>query len=132
MNSNIVQHTARQLSSALIRQIALAYGDTRDDMERYQGNLASMMHFHDTSGTEIAWNDVQVISMYNAVMGENLPVPMMATEGYNRHYHTSEFDGGLVVGLGPHDHRSGDPGYGGFAFSIWHPGCALPQQPWAV
>lgn len=29
-----------------------------------------------------------------------------------------------------HDHR--DNFNGGFAFSVWHPGTALPQRPWAL
>lgn len=32
--------------------------------------------------------------------------------------------------LTPHDHR--DNYNGGFAFSVYHPGTALPQQPWAM
>ncbi|MDF2434808.1 MAG: hypothetical protein JWP44_4439 [Mucilaginibacter sp.] len=31
-----------------------------------------------------------------------------------------------------HDHRDNSPTAGGFAFSVYHPGCALPQQPWSV
>lgn len=32
--------------------------------------------------------------------------------------------------IAPHDHR--DNYTGGFAFAVYHPGTALPQQPWAV
>jgi hypothetical protein len=32
--------------------------------------------------------------------------------------------------LRPHDHR--DNQHGGFAFAVYHPGTALPQQPWAI
>jgi len=35
------------------------------------------------------------------------------------------------AGLIPHDHRSGDPNYGGFAFSVYAP-ANLAQQPWAI
>jgi hypothetical protein len=31
-----------------------------------------------------------------------------------------------------HDHRDNSPTAGGFAFSIYHPGCALPQPPWSI
>ena len=35
-------------------------------------------------------------------------------------------------GLVPiHDHRDNVTG-GGFAFSVYHPGTSLPQQPWSV
>ncbi len=34
--------------------------------------------------------------------------------------------------LPPHDHRDNKINSGGFAFSIYHPGTGLPQQPWAM
>lgn len=34
------------------------------------------------------------------------------------------------TGIKPHDHR--DNFNGGFAFSVYHPGTALPQMPWAL
>jgi len=128
----MVQYTAKQLTSNLLTQLALAHGVTGEEMKEWRTHLSNILHFHDSSSTEIAWNDVQAISMFNAITGETITVPDAATQGFNRHYHTSEFDGGLVTGLGPHDHRSNEPGHGGFAFSCYHPGTALPQMPWAI
>jgi hypothetical protein len=129
----MVQYTAKQLASNLLQQLALAHGTTAEEMKEWRANLSNILHFHDASTTEIAWNDVQAISMFNAITGEDVPVPDAATQGYNRHYHTSEFDGGILGGGGaPHDHRSNEPGYGGFCFSCYAPGVALPQMPWAI
>ncbi|MEM8738256.1 MAG: hypothetical protein AAGG38_07235 [Planctomycetota bacterium] len=36
----------------------------------------------------------------------------------------------LFASVPPHDHR--DNFAGGFAFSVYHPGSALPQMPWAL
>lgn len=45
-------------------------------------------------------------------------------------------DGGdRTIGYAPvpvHDHRSNDPGYGGFAFACYAPGTSLPQMPWVI
>ncbi|MGC4033238.1 MAG: hypothetical protein QM754_16200 [Tepidisphaeraceae bacterium] len=41
-------------------------------------------------------------------------------------YETLDDRGPLPV----HDHR--DNFNGGFAFAVFHPGTALPQQPWAI
>jgi len=126
----LVHFTAKQLASALLQAIALANGASADDMKRWRMDM-SKVHFHDASQGEIAWNDVQAIELYNAIMGENLAVPAMASEGYNKHYHTSDYDGGWV-GTPMHDHRDNSAGGGGFAFAVYHPGTAMPQQPWAV
>lgn len=128
----LIQYTAKQLTSSLLRQLALAHGISTSDMQSWRMPL-DRLHFHDGSMSEIAWNDVQAIQLFNQMMGDKVPVPEVASEGYNKHYHTSEFDGGLMLGtLGPHDHRSEDPNYGGFAFAVYHPGTAVPQQPWAI
>ena len=128
----LVQYTAKQINSSLMKQVALAQGLSGEDMEAWRMPL-ERVHCHDSSMGGIAWNDVQAIQLFNQMMGENIPVPEVASEGYNQHYHTSEYDGGLMLGTrGPHDHRSGDPNYGGYAFATWHPGTALPQQPWAI
>lgn len=34
--------------------------------------------------------------------------------------------------LRPHDHRDNYPWSGGFAFAVYAPGTAVPQQPWAI
>ena len=128
----LVQYTAKQLASNLLRQNRAGQWHLGRRDEGVAPDLSKILHFHDSSTTEIAWNDVQAISMFNAITGEEIPVPDTATEGHNRHYHTSEYDGGLIIGLGPHDHRSNDPSYGGFAFAVYHPGTALPQMPWAM
>ena len=125
-----VRYTAKQLASNLLQTIAMANGYTAEEMKRWRLEL-SKVHFHDSSTSEIAWNDVQAIALFNAVMGENLPVPEVASQSYNKHYHTSEFDGGLAIGLGPHDHRDAVTG-GGYAFAVYHPGSAVPSMPWAI
>jgi hypothetical protein len=126
---DLIQMNARQVASALVRVRAAAHGKTLDQQQQTRIH-AAQIHFHDDSTTQIAWNDVQAILMYNEHTGENLPVPLMATEAYNVHHHTSEFDGGYIPGMGPHDHR--DNFNGGFCFSVYHPGTSLPQMPWAI
>ena len=126
----LVRYTAKQLASNLLRQIAAAHGASTEDMKRWRMDM-SKIHFHDASQGEIAWNDVQAIQMYNAIAGMSVPVPDMATEGYNKHYHTSEYDGGMIIGMSIHDHRDAVTG-SGFAFAVFHPGTALPQMLWAI
>ena len=121
--------TAKQLASGLVRTMADAYGASRTDLQRWR-IPQSALHFHDNSTSQIAFNDVQAVMLHNEAMGTTLPVPLMPTEGYNTHGHTSQFDGGWIPGAGPHDHR--DNFNGGFAFAIFHPGTRLPQQPWAI
>lgn len=124
-----VRFTANQLASSLMVTLQQHRGATAQQMAEIRFDLAKV-HFHDGSQTPIAWNNVQAIQGFNAVTGEGLPVPAVATEGYNQHYHTSQFDGGLIPGTGLHDHR--DNFNSGFAFAIYHPGTSLPQMPWAL
>lgn len=126
----LIVKSAKQLSSGLIRAMSTAYGlsDTQLSQMRHSEHE---IHFHDNSISGIAWNDVQAILMYNEATGENLEVPAVASEGYNEHGHTSPFDGGWIPGMGIHDHRDNVTGCG-YAFAVYHPGTALPQQPWAV
>jgi glyoxylate utilization-related uncharacterized protein len=126
----LIDLTARQLASGLIRAICAAQGVSSEDAKTAFRIPWHKMHFHDASQAEIAWNDVQAIKSYNEVTGENIPVPLVATEGYNRHYHRSETDGGYIAGMGPHDHR--DNFNGGICFAAFHPGTALPQMPFSV
>jgi hypothetical protein len=128
-DSNLVLHTAKQLASGLLRAIVDAHGlsDAEKEQKRFHG---AKIHFHDDSQYPIAWNDIQAILSWNEAMGDQLPVPMVASEGYNQHGHTSPYDGGWIPGMGPHDHR--DNFNGGFAFACFHPGTSLPQQPWAI
>ena len=92
--------------------------------------MLSSLHRHDALEETIAWNDVQAILARNALAEiHQLEVPSEATEGYNQHHHTSEFDGGLIPGVrGMHDHR--DNKNGGFAFAVFHPATQVPQMPW--
>jgi len=121
--------TAKQLASSLMRIYCAANGISKTDQMDIMAR-ASLLHFHDSSQAEIAWNDVQAVQKFNELKGDDLPVPMTATEGYNKHYHTSEFDGGYISGLGPHDHR--DVNSGGYAFACYHPGSSLPQAHWGI
>jgi len=93
----------------------------------------SALHFHDGLETPIAWNDVQSLRNRLEYISRIDPdtvqgKPTVATEGYNQHYHKSEYDGGLLPMAGPHDHR--DNNNGGFAFAVFHPGTSVPQQIW--
>jgi hypothetical protein len=125
-----VKYTAKQLTSSLLRAIAMAQGATAEEMkENWQIDL-NKIHFHDSSTTQIAWNDVQAIQMFNALTGENLPVPEQATEYYAVHRHASEADGGYIAGMGAHRHSGENDG--GFCWAVYHPGTALPQQAWAI
>ena len=128
-DAKLLLMTAKQLASGLVRAIADAQGLTSDERSRWRINEA-LIHFHDDSHCGIAWNDVQAIVMYNEVTGQDVPVPLTATEGYNNHFHRSQFDGGFIPGMGPPDHR--DNNNGGYCFAIFHPGTNLPQLPWGV
>lgn len=129
-DAQLVLKTASQLASGLIQAIVSAHGLSQTQTNQLRHDR-SVTHFHDASTNGIAWNDVMAILMYNEATGENIPVPLVASEGYNQHGHTSPFDGGWIPGMGIHDHR--DPVTGcGFAFAVFHPGTGLPQQPWAI
>jgi hypothetical protein len=129
-DNTLVLKTAKQLASGLIKNIVAAHGLSKDERDQMRHHEATI-HFHDDSQSGIAWNDVQAIIMHNELTGDDLPVPLVASEGYNQHGHTGPFDGGWIPGMGIHDHRDNVTG-GGFAFAVYHPGTALPQQPWAV
>jgi hypothetical protein len=124
-----VHLTPKQLSSSLVRSLAAARKLDLAARLRLK-SAAQLLHFHDASQGEISWNDVQAIQSYNEFTGENLQVPLAASEGYNQHGHTGPYDGGYIPGMGPHDHR--DNFNGGFAFAVYHPGTSIPQMPWAV
>lgn len=124
----LVQMNARQLNSGLVKAICAAQGISLAERSQWRVHSAEL-HFHDDSTHQIVWNNVQAIIAYNELTGDNVPVPLMATEGYNDHGHTSKMDGGFLPGAGVHDHR--DNLNGGYCFSVYHPGTSLPQQPWA-
>lgn len=128
-DNQLVLKTARQLASSLIQNIARAQGLSQAQLNMMRHHEAAI-HFHDDSTNQIAWNDIQAILMFNEATGENIPVPLVASEGYNQHGHTGPFDGGYI-GVPIHDHRDNVTG-GGYCFSVMHPGTALPQQPWAI
>jgi len=121
--------TAKQLGSALVRAVNLANGIAEADQGDRMIDL-SKLHFHDDSTAQIVFNDVQAIKQLNALTGDNIPVPLVATEGYNAHGHSSPYDGGWIPGRGVHSHTSNFDG--GFAFAILHPGSRVPQQPWSI
>ena len=128
-DEQLISLTARQLASGLIRAIRTARNIPMAEVKDWR-IAEGKLHCHDASQGEIAWNDIMAIQFYNEHTAENIPVPLVATEGYNKHYHRSEYDGGYIPGMGPHDHR--DNYNGGFAFAVYHPGTKLPQMPWAV
>jgi hypothetical protein len=93
-----------------------------------------LLHFHGGLNSPISWNDKMDAELWNtyisAVGGDRkTPVPVIPTEGYNKHYHTSEFDGGMLPGImNVHDHR--DNYNGGFAFAVFAPATPLPMISW--
>jgi hypothetical protein len=129
-DSALILKTAKQLASSLIRNIVTAQGLTAQQTLQLREH-ETVTHFHDDSTNQIAWNDIQAILMYNEATAEGVPVPLVASEGYNQHYHTSDFDGGFIPGMGLHDHRDNVTGCG-YTFAVWHPGTNLPQQHYSV
>lgn len=129
MSDRQVLMTPKQLASSLMRIYFAAMGVSAHEQARWQIDH-SRLHFHDGSQAEIAWNDVQAVRQFNELTGLELPIPAAATEAYNRHGHTSEYDGGYIPGSGPHDHR--DTLHGGFAFAVYHPGTDLPMHHFAL
>ncbi len=114
-----------------LRRMLSGYMD--DEALESIGVFLSTMHSHDGGQMPIAWNDVQASIYENKYIRYDqaplLPIPATATEGYNQHHHTSDFDGGVLPGvMGVHDHRNNLSG--GFCFSVFHPGTALPQMTW--
>lgn len=127
---DLILMNAKQIASGLFQTLARSQGMTPDQQKTKRIN-ATQIHFHDDSTASIAWNDVDAVKSFNEHTGANLPVPLLASQGYSQHHHTSEYDGGFVpVGGGVHDHR--DNFNGGFAFACYHPGTSLPQMPWAI
>jgi hypothetical protein len=128
-----IRLTGEQLASALVKAIVALHNLSNDEIDTLMTHEESAIHFHDGSQSPIAWNDVQAIKFFNDYIlkgnGPLLEVPEVATEGYNQHHHTSEFDGGVIPGLqGVHDHRDND--HGGFAFAVFHPATDVPQAAW--
>ena len=114
-----------------VEQLTNQATGTSDDMDVYMSTY--LVHHHDGSMGQIVWNDVQAIMAKNKYIRAGrvslLPVPETATEGYNQHHHTSEFDGGIIPGImGVHDHR--DNVHGGFAFAVFHPATSVPLAVW--
>ena len=126
---NSVPFKNKQLSAKLMKAIQAVHSLSDEDLEMLFA-VASPNHSHDGTQSPIAWNDVQAIRYYNEFSSDGLylTLPTVPTEGYNKHYHTSEYDGGFLPGLGIHDHR--DNAHGGFAFCVFHPATAVPQLPW--
>ena len=127
-----VAYTPRQMVSALAKARQIL-ADLTDAELAALGITNSIYSSHDDSHIPISWNDVQAIQTYNEFVLQQqsikIPVPEEATEGYNQHYHTSDYDGGLLPAvMGVHDHR--DNRHGGFAFAVMAPSTAVPQAAW--
>ena len=88
----------------------------------------TLLHQHDGSMMQIAWNNVQAILDENRLIRYNeaplVPVPTEATEGYNQHHHESPYDGGILPGI------SGGPSINSFNFAVFYPSTTLGQMPW--
>ena len=131
------QKVMRQLPQSVAMNISklrrMLSGVMDDDALESIGVFLSTMHSHDGGQMPISWNDVQAAIYENRYIRYSeaplLKVPSVATEGYNQHHHTSDFDGGALPGvMGVHDHR--DNLNGGFCFAVWAPGTAIPQMTW--
>lgn len=125
--------SGEQLASALIRAIVALHKIGDKEAEDTMTREESSIHFHDGSQSPISWNDVQAIKYFNDYVlkgnGPLLELPTIATEAYNQHHHTSEFDGGVVPGVrGVHNHADNDNG--GFSFAVFFPSTDTPQAPW--
>ena len=128
-----VRLTNEQLSSKLIEALSERRDESLDTLRDKLSINTDTLQQHDKSHIPIAWNDVQAIRNFNKYILRNtgalLKVPETATEGYNQHYHTSEFDGGVLPGAkGIHNHL--DNVNGGFAFAVFHPGTEVPIAKW--
>lgn len=118
------------LASAVDIAISEAVGGA-GDQDVYMSS--TLVHHHDGGMGQIVWNDVQAIMAKNRYVrkgrGVLVPVPEVATEGYNQHHHTSEFDGGVIVGAKPvHNHV--DNAHGGFAYAVFAPATSVPFMTW--
>lgn len=130
------QRVMRQLPESVASNISklrrMLHGYMDSEALDSIGVFMSTMHSHDGGQMPIAWNDVQAAIYENKYIRYSeaplLQVPDTASEGYNQHHHTSDFDGGVIHGLGIHDHRSNLNG--GFCFAVFHPGTTLPQATW--
>lgn len=119
----------QQLASYLMQTLMLLNDANDQNMDGAVVPL-SALHWHDDATCNIAWNNVQSVIYYNRLTGASVPVPLTATEGYNKHGHSSEMDGGYIPGRGIHNHSSNFDG--GLAFAVFHPGTGLPQQRFAI
>ena len=120
----------RVLASAAAAAIKASLGISDYAMKNDMTLSPSLMHFHGGLGAPIAWNDVQEIEYINRYSNQKkITVPEYPTAGYNQHGHTSEFDGGLIAGLGAHTHNGTDSN---FAFAIFYPATGVPQADWTA
>ena len=131
--SRTIRQPPQFAASNIARLNRELYGYNDADALEEVGISLESMHMHDGRTMPLAWNDVQAAMFQNLYLhgGEAplLRVPDTATEGYNQHHHTSEFDGGVIAGVGGiHDHR--DNKHGGFAYAVFHPGTSVPMAPW--
>jgi hypothetical protein len=129
MEDKLVRLTAEALATNIAQLIRSVNGDDDETAAQHYHMLLSMMHQHDGRQPSIAWNDVQAVVGYNKMTrGSKIEVPATATEGYNLHHHTSDYDGGAIAGVrGQHCHTR--PEEGGFAFATWAP-TGPRQKPW--
>lgn len=133
MEEHLLKLSEEQLTKALIKAIRDVQGSTDEQLAEKLSTSISSMHFHDGSQSPIAWNDVQAILYWNKYVLRNkgalLQVPTTASEGYNQHHHTSEYDGGKIAGImGVHNHMNN--AHGGFCFACFHPGTDISQAKW--
>jgi hypothetical protein len=121
--------------SVIIQAIMKLSGMTTDDAKARLAVELSSTHFHEgKTSPEIPWNDVQAIRSYNYHAKHDQPpllqVPLYASQGFNKHYHSSDFDGGMIPGVnGIHNHLDNLHG-GGFAYAVFYPSSGAPMAAW--
>lgn len=103
------------------RELAASHGVELSDLERLYGLPQEEVDI-------LAGDDIYLHLISKKLIPYILPMDkdFFPTEGYNKHDHVNDFNGGAVIGAGNHDHRGA--GYAGYAFAVFHPGTKIPLR----
>lgn len=103
------------------RELAASHGVELSDLERLYDITPEEVE-------ELSSTDLYLYKISKLLIPYVLPIDkdFFPTEGYNKHDHVNDFNGGAVIGAGNHDHRGA--GYGGFSFATYHPGTKIPLR----
>ncbi|MCK9279264.1 MAG: hypothetical protein M0P71_01360 [Melioribacteraceae bacterium] len=128
----LIRKHSQLLSSPVSVGIRVADGISDEFASENISMSLDLMHFHGGDSPEIAFNDVRAAQLVNMFLREGkkaVAVPAYPTAGYNRHTHTSDYDGGILGGArGVHSHL--DAQHGGFAYAIFFPSIGIPMADW--